>query len=88
MKRNSGHEFKERLRKGQRVFGPLVGPGNDPEATVNAIKAFGYDFFMVDNEHSLVNKETVYTYIRLAREYEMPILMRPEEHYAQLPLFP
>jgi 2-keto-3-deoxy-L-rhamnonate aldolase RhmA len=87
MKRNSGHEFKERLRAGQRVFGPLVGPGNDPEATVDAIKAFGYDFFMVDNEHSLVNKETVYVYVRFAREEGLPILIRPEEHYANFRCF-
>ena len=79
MKRNLTREFKERLDAGDRVFCALIGPGNDPDKTVVAMKDFGYDFVMMENEHSLVDKETIYQYIRVCREQEMPILMRPEE---------
>jgi 2-keto-3-deoxy-L-rhamnonate aldolase RhmA len=75
-------EFQQRLAAGAKVFGPLIGPGNEPETTVAAIKNIGFDFFMIDNEHSLVGKESIYQYIGFAREYELPILMRPEENNA------
>ncbi len=82
MKQDMVLQLKERLANGAKVFGPLIGPYNEPEATVSAIKNIGFDFFMIENEHSLVGKETIYNYIRLAREYELPILMRPEENNA------
>ncbi|MBN1856472.1 MAG: hypothetical protein JW846_05895 [Dehalococcoidia bacterium] len=82
MKRDIGYEFKQSLAAGNKAFGPLIGPGNDAAPTVEAIKEFGYDFFMIDNEHSMVDKESIYTYIRLAREHELLILMRPEENNA------
>ena len=82
MKRDIGYDFQQRLMAGNKVFGPLIGPGNDPARTVESIKEFGYDFFMIENEHSLVGKESIYTFIRLAREHELPILMRPEENNA------
>ncbi len=84
MKQDIAYEFKKSLEGGKKVFGPLIGPGNDPESTVAAIKDIGFDFFMVDNEHSMVGKDVIYRYIGLAREYELPILMRPEandSHY-------
>jgi len=84
VRQDIGYGLKQRLREGKRAFGPLIGPGNDPEPTVEAIREIGYDYFMIDNEHSLVGKETVYTYIRLAREYELPILMRPEDNRTPL----
>ncbi len=79
MKKNLTREFKERLNAGDRVFCALIGPGNDPDKTVVALKNFGFDFIMMENEHSLVNKESIYQFIRVCRELEMPILMRPEE---------
>ena len=79
MKKNLTREFKERMNAGDRVFCALIGPGNDPDKTVAALKDFGYDFVMIENEHSLVNKETIHQYIRVCRELELPILMRPEE---------
>jgi len=82
VKRDIGYEFQKYLMAGNKVFGPLIGPGNDPGPTVEAIKEFGYDFFMIDTEHSLVDKQAIYTYIGLARENELPILMRPEENDA------
>ncbi len=71
--------FKKELQKGKIVFGQTIGPRNDPEKTVQALKDFGFDFIMMENEHSLVNKETIFEYIRVSRELEMPILMRPED---------
>lgn len=71
--------FKKELQKGKIVFGQTIGPRNDPEKTVQALKDYGYDFIMMETEHSLVNKETIFDYIRVSRELEMPILMRPED---------
>jgi 2-keto-3-deoxy-L-rhamnonate aldolase RhmA len=80
VKQDIAFQFKQRLTEGAKVFGPLIGPNNEPETTVAAIKNIGFDFFMIDNEHSMVDKAAIYHYIRLAREHELPILMRPEEN--------
>lgn len=71
--------LKKQMEEGKIVFGQTIGPGNDPEETVAALKEYGYDFIMMENEHSLVDKETIYEYIRVSRKLEMPILLRPEE---------
>ena len=82
MKQDIASEFKQSLADGKKVFGPLIGPANDPEPTVAAIKDIGFDFFMIDNEHSMVGKDAIYRYIGFARQYELPILMRPEANDA------
>ncbi len=79
---NVTHNFKKRLAAGEIVFGQTIGPGNDPEKTVQALKDFGFDFIMMENEHSLVNKETIFEYIRVSRKLDVPILLRPEEKNA------
>jgi len=79
---NVTYNFKKRLQAGEVVFGQTIGPGNDPEKTVKALKDFGFDFIMMENEHSLVNKETIFEYIRASRKFDIPILMRPEEKNA------
>lgn len=79
MKTNIALDFKKKLQKGRPVVGQMIGPNNDPDKTVRTLKNIGYDFLCIDNEHSLVGKETIFEYIRAARESEMPILMRPEE---------
>lgn len=71
-----------KMQSGKKVFGPLIGPGNEPEQTVRALKDFGYDFIMVDLEHNLVHKETIYAYVRASREMDIPLLMRPEDKEA------
>jgi 2-keto-3-deoxy-L-rhamnonate aldolase RhmA len=76
---NVTYNFRKRLQAGEIVFGQTIGPGNDPEKTVKALKDFGYDFIMMETEHSLVNKETIFEYVRASRKLEIPILMRPEE---------
>jgi 2-keto-3-deoxy-L-rhamnonate aldolase RhmA len=79
LKKNIGLEFKRKLQAGEPVIGQMIGPRNDPDKTLRALKDIGYDFFCIDNEHSLVGKETIFEYVRVARELEMPIIMRPEE---------
>ena len=79
MKMNIGKEYKERIQAGERMFSLAMGPGNDPEKTVSIVKEFGVDSIMLDNEHSLLGKETIYRYIRACRENELPVLMRAEE---------
>ena len=71
--------LKKRMASGQKVFGQLIGPGNDPLDTVGTLKEYGYDLVMVDMEHNLVDRETVFEYVRAAREIGIPLLLRPEE---------
>jgi len=82
MKKNVTHSFKKKMQSGDKVFGPLIGPGNDPDKTVGAVKQFGYDFIILDNEHVLINEETVYSYIRAATETGIPVLIRPKDKTA------
>jgi 2-keto-3-deoxy-L-rhamnonate aldolase RhmA len=84
---NVTYNFKKRLAKGDIVYGQTIGPGNDPDKTVKALKNFGFDFIMMENEHSLLDKETIYRFIKAAREYEMPIWLRPEENSANFRCF-
>ncbi len=76
------HKLKLKMQAGKRVFGLTIGPGNDSEKTVGALKDFGFDFIMMETEHSLVDKETIFEYIRASRKMDIPILMRPEENFA------
>ena len=82
MEKNVTYNFKKRLHAGETVFGQVIGPGNDPEKTVKALKDFGFDFIMMECEHSLLNKETIFEYIRVSRKLDVPILLRPEEKTA------
>lgn len=84
---NATLNLKKKMQAGKVVFGQTIGPGNDPEKTVQALKSYGYDFIMMENEHSLVNKETVYEYIGVSRKMELPILLRPEEKDANYRCF-
>ncbi len=84
---NATLNLKKKMQAGKIVFGQTIGPGNDPEKTVQALKSYGYDFIMMENEHSLVNKETVYEYIGASRKMELPILLRPEEKDANYRCF-
>jgi 2-keto-3-deoxy-L-rhamnonate aldolase RhmA len=76
---NATYNLKLNMQEGKIVFGQTIGPGNDPEKTVKALQDFGFDFIMMESEHSLLNKETIFEYIRVSRKLDMPILLRPEE---------
>ena len=82
MGKNATYNMKLKLQAGGKVFGQLIGPGGNPEKTVKALKDLGDDFIMLELEHSLVNKETVFEYIRVCHEMDMPLLMRTEDKAA------
>lgn len=82
MEKNITYNFKTKLQSGKKVFGQMVGAGNDPEKMARALKEFDYDFFILDNEHCLLNRETVAAHIQAAREVGLTILLRPEENSA------
>jgi len=82
MDKNITAQLKGNLKAGKKVFGCLIGTGNDPESTLQAVKEFGYDFVIVDCEHSLVGKETINAYIRAAKERNLSIWVRPEHKTA------
>ncbi|MFQ5997108.1 MAG: aldolase/citrate lyase family protein [Dehalococcoidales bacterium] len=79
---NTTYNLKLKLQAGDKVFGQLIGPGGEPAKTVKALQDLGDDFIMLELEHSLVNKETVFEYIRVSRELDMPLLMRTEDKAA------
>lgn len=76
---NAIHKLKKKLKAGERLFGPLVGPGGNPEKTVKSLKRLSAGFVMLDTEHSLLNNETIWEYIRVCREVDMPLFMRTED---------
>ena len=69
---NSTYNLKLKMQAGKGVFGPHVGPGNDPRKTVGTLKEFGCDFVMLEHEHALLAKNIVFEYIRAGREMDMP----------------
>lgn len=79
---NATYNMKSKLAAGEKVFGQLVGPGGDPEKTVRALKDLGDGFVMLETEHNLMNKETVWEYVRVCHELDMPLLMRTEDKAA------
>ncbi len=82
MKLNATFNMKKKLQAGEKMFGQLVGPGGDPEKTVKALKDLGDGFVMLETEHSLINKETIWEYIRVCHEMDMPLLIRTEDKAA------
>ena len=76
------HNLRKKLESSKKVFGPIIGPGNKPAKTVKMLADAGFDFVLLDLEHNLVNKETIFDYIRACTEMEMPIIVRPEENMA------
>ncbi|MBN1855623.1 MAG: hypothetical protein JW846_01560 [Dehalococcoidia bacterium] len=79
---NVTQNLKTKMASGDSVHVVLVGPGNEPFPTVQALKTMGFDVVMIDREHSLVNPETIYAYVRAGKELDMPITVRPEENDA------
>ena len=79
---NATFNMKKKLQAGEKMFGQLVGPGGDPGETVKALKDLGDGFVMLETEHSLINKETVWEYIQVCHEMDMPLLMRTEDKAA------
>lgn len=76
---NATYNLKQRLYAGVKAFGQLVGPGGEPTKTVKTLKDLGDGYIMLETEHSLIDKETIWEYIRVCREMDMPLLMRTED---------
>ena len=76
---NVTYNMKRKLEADEKVFGQLVGPGGDPEKTVKSLKELGDGFVLLETEHSLINKETVWEYIRVCHEMDMPLFIRAED---------
>ena len=87
MEKNVTYNLKLKLKAGEKVFGTLMGPENDAERTVMALKEFGFDFFIVDLEPFLVDRKTVYPYIRAAKEAGISMWIRPESKLSVLGCF-
>ncbi|MBM4448408.1 MAG: hypothetical protein FJ015_04120 [Chloroflexi bacterium] len=79
---NTTYNLKKKLAAGGKVFGQLIGPGGEPKKIVKALKDLGDEFLMLETEHSLMNKETVWEYVRACHEMDMTLLMRTEDKAA------
>ena len=79
---NATYNMKRKWEAGEKVFGQLIGPGGEPAKTVKALRDLGDGFIMLETEHSLIDKETVWEYIRVCHEMDMPLLMRTEDKAA------
>lgn len=82
MELNATHNLKLKIQSGQIVFGTEIWHGNDPRKTPGALKEIGYDFIWLELEHALLDKETIFEYIRASKEVGIPVVIRPEENYA------
>jgi len=82
MAKNLTFNLKKRLKAGEKFFATLIGWGNEPEPTVKALKDYGFDMLVLDMEHSLIDKREVISYLRVAKEMGIPLLLRPEENYS------
>ncbi len=77
--KNLTYELKLKIRSGKPVFTAMLGPGNDPQTTVPRMKEAGFDFLILDREHSLTSEETISEYITVGKEQGIPVFLRPEE---------
>ena len=67
--------LRQRLKRGDRVIGTMVQEVRTP-AIAQILKQVGFDFFMLDMEHSAYNLETAAEIIRLARLIDFCPLVR------------
>lgn len=77
--KNATYNLKRKMASGAPVFTALLGPGNDPTATIKTMKGAGFDFLILDREHSLISEEVVDTFIAVGKETGIPVFLRPEE---------
>jgi len=82
MELNVTYKLKSRMQAGEKIFCAMTGVGNEPKKTIKMLKDFGYDAIIVDLEHTLLNDETVLSYILAGKEMGFPVWLRPEENYA------
>lgn len=83
-----GNPLKEKLARGERVFGSMVFEFTAPGLPAIA-KAAGADYLLYDMEHSGLSLEQIKAQIAAARGLDLPVLVRPpakQYHLASLPL--
>lgn len=71
----TGREIKDRLRRGEPVFGSWVQECNWP-GLIQIYSAAGLDFAVIDLEHSSIGSETAAEMIRLGRHIGLAVLVR------------
>ena len=69
--------LKERLKKGENVIGTFI--KSTDVTTVEVIGLCGYDFVIVDNEHTVMGKETMANILRIADAADMIASVRIRE---------
>ena len=67
--------LKERLKAGETAIGTMVQEVTSP-AIAQIMHSVGFDFFMIDGEHSPFNPETVNGIVRVGRLLDMSPLVR------------
>ena len=70
----NGHEIRQRLHAGQRVYGTLI--VSPSPAWLDAVSGMGLDFVFIDTEHIALNRETVSWMCRTYRAMGLPPLVR------------
>lgn len=66
----------DRLNRGDQVYGTMVRFVRDP-GVVNLLVNHGFDFMLIDMEHSVFSFETIADMIRSARGFGIPAIVRP-----------
>jgi len=69
--------IKERLKNGENVIGTFV--KSTDVTTVEILGLCGYDFIVVDNEHTIMNKETLTNILRVCDSTDMMSMVRIRE---------
>ena len=75
-------KFKERLKNGERLFGPFLNM-NYP-AVVEIAGLAGFDFVIIDNEHGEIPLESTVDLIRAAKLTGIPAIVRVYEGNPEL----
>ncbi len=69
-------DITDRLKNGEQLYGTMVRFIRDP-GIANLLVNAGFDFMLIDMEHSVFSFETVADLIRVARGFGIPAIVRP-----------
>ncbi|MFC7439777.1 HpcH/HpaI aldolase family protein [Laceyella putida] len=69
---------KRKIERGEPVYGLFC--SNPSPLTVEMIASAGYDFVIIDMEHTMTNPETIQHMIRAAEVFQLTPLVRVPEH--------
>lgn len=77
MKPDVMKKLLEKLARGEAIVGTMVAASYDP-AILHALKGAGYDFVVIDTQHSIQNQEAVRSYAAEGMYLDLPIWIRPQ----------